>query len=62
MVDFYKGSQVSIKGGKGLSSCPFILHNAQEVDHLVAEGCQMFGRGGGDLSWYAAQPLLDQLL
>ena len=39
-----------------------VLHDAQEVDHLVAQGGQMLGGGGGDLAGDAPQPLLDELL
>ena len=38
VVNFYKRSQVGVKGRERLSPGPFILHDAQEVDHLVAEG------------------------
>ena len=47
---------------KCLRTCPLVLHNAEEVDHLVAEGGQVLSGGGGDLSGDAAQPLLDELL
>ena len=57
-----KGGQIGVEGGESLSTRPFVLHDAQEVDHLIAQGGQMFGRGGGDLAGTAAQPLLDQLL
>ena len=38
MVCLYERSQVRIKGRERLSPGPFVLHDAQEVDHLVAEG------------------------
>ena len=50
------------KEGEGLGPRPLVLHDAQEVDHLVAQGGQVLGRGRGDLSRDAPQPLLDELL
>ena len=40
---------------------PLILHDAEEIHHLVAEGGEVAGRGGINLSG-DAQALLDQLL
>ena len=57
-----EGSQVGVEGGEGLGAGPLVLHDAQEVDHLVAEGGQVLGGGGGDLAGHAAETLLDQLL
>ena len=57
-----EGGQVGVEGGEGLGSRPLVLHDAQEVDHLVAQGGQVAGGGGGDLAGDAPQPLLNQLL
>ena len=62
VVHLDKGSQIGVKGGERLGACPLVLHDAQEVDHLVAQGGQVAGRGGVDLARDAPQPLLDQLL
>ena len=62
VVRFDKGGKIGVKGGERLGAGPLVLHDAQEVDHLVAEGGQVAGRGGGDLAGDAAQALLDQLL
>ena len=62
VVHLHKGGQIGVKGGEGLGPRPLVLHDAQEVDHLVAQGGQVLGRGGGDFSGNAPQPLLDELL
>ena len=54
--------QVSIKGRERLRAGPFVLHDAEEVDHLVAEGGEMLRWRRGDLARNAAKPFLDQLL
>ena len=54
--------QVGVKGREGLRPCPFVLHNAKEVDHLVAEGGQVLGWRRGDFPGDAAEAFLDQLL
>ena len=56
-----KGRQIGIEGRKGLSARPFVLHDAEEVDHLVAEGGKVACRRGIDLA-RDAQSLLDKLL
>ena len=61
VVHLDEGGQIGVKGGEGLGAGPLVLHDAQEVDHLVAEGGQVAGGGGIDLA-RDAQPLLDQLL
>ena len=62
VVHLDKGSQIGIEGGERLRARPLVLHDAQEVHHLVAQGAQMAGGGGRDLADHAAQTLLDQLL
>ena len=62
VVRLYKRRQVGVKGGECLGACPLILHDSQEVYHLVAQHAQMLCRGGSDLSRDPAQAFLDQLL
>ena len=57
-----KGGQIGVEGGESLRSRPLVLHDAQKVDHLVAQGRQVAGRGGGDLPRDPPQPLLNELL
>ena len=54
--------QISVKAGESLGTGPFVLHDAEEVDHLVAQGGQMLGRGRSDLALDAPEAFLDQLL
>jgi hypothetical protein len=56
-----KGRQIRVEAGERLRTCPFVLHDAQEVDHLVAQRGKMSRRGGGDLARNAAQALPDEL-
>ena len=62
VVHFDEGGQIGIEGRKRLRPRPLILHDAQEVDHLVAQGGQVAGRSRGDLPRNAPQPLLNELL
>ncbi len=62
MIHFDKRRKIGVKGRKRLSARPLVLHNAEEVHHLVAEHGEMLRRSGGDLSGNAAQSLLYQLL
>ena len=57
-----KGSKIGIKRGKCLSTRPLVLHNSEEVDHLVAEGGKVGSGGGGYLSGYSAKAFLYKLL
>ena len=61
VVRLDEGGEVCIEGRKGLGTGPLVLHDAQEIDHLVAEGGEVAGGGGVDLPW-DAKALLDQLL
>ena len=38
LVRAHKGRKVGIEAGERLRPCPLVLHDAQEVDHLVAQG------------------------
>ena len=55
-------SQVGVEAAERLGARPFVLHDAEEVDHLVAQARQMLGGLGRDLARHAAQALLDELL
>ena len=57
VVRLHKRCKVCIKRRKRLSSRPLVLHNTEEIHHLVAEHGKMLCRRGRDLSWDAAQPL-----
>ena len=61
IVHFDKRCQIRVKRRKCLCSCPFILHDAEEIDHLIAKYGQMFGRCRCDLALNAAKSLCDQL-
>ncbi len=61
VVHLDEGRQIGVEGGKGLRAGPLVLHDAQKVDHLIAQGAQVAGRGGIDFSG-DAQALLNQLL
>ena len=61
VVLFHKRCQISIERGKSLGPGPFVLHDSQEIHHLVAQGGQMAGRRRSDLPGDAPQPFLDQL-
>ncbi len=45
VVHLDKGGQIGVKGGKCLGSRPLVLHDAQKVHHLVAQGAQVLGWG-----------------
>ena len=62
VITLDKGGEVCIEGRERLCACPLILHDAEEIDHLVAQRCQMLGGCRGDLAGHTAQSLLDQLL
>ena len=56
-----EGREIGVKRGKGLRACPLVLHDAEEVYHLVAERGQMGGGSGADFPRHAAKPLLNEL-
>ena len=62
VVDLDKGSKIGVERGKCLSARPFVLHDSEEVDHLIAEGGKVGCGGGGYLSGNSAEPLLNELL
>ncbi len=62
VIGLDEGSQIGIEGGEGLCARPLVLHDTQEVDHLVTESRQVLGGSRGDLTGHTAQTLLDQLL
>ena len=62
IIDLDEWSEVGVEGGERLSAGPFVLHDAEEVDHLVAKGHQVAGWGRGDFARDAAEAFLDQLL
>ena len=62
MIRFDKRREIRIEGRKRLRTRPLILHDAEEIHHLVAEHGEMSRRSGRDLAGDAAQALLNQLL
>ena len=56
-----KRGQVGIETGKRLSASPLVLHDTQEVDHLVAERAEVGSRRRCDSSLNAAKPLGNEL-
>ena len=61
VVHLDKRSKVGIKRGESLSTSPFILHDTEKIDHLVAKRGEMAGRRGVGFA-RDAKPLLDELL
>ena len=61
LVHAHERREIGVERGKGLRARPFVLHDAEEVDHLVAQRAQMARRGGVDLA-RNAETLLDELL
>ncbi|MPN08715.1 hypothetical protein SDC9_156000 [bioreactor metagenome] len=57
----HKGGQIRVKGGERLRPGPLVLHDAEEVHHLVAKGGQVACGGGGNLAGNAPKPLLNEL-
>ena len=62
VIHLYEGGKVGVEGGEGLSPRPFVLHNPQEVYHLVAQSGEMGCGLGGDFAGYAPQTFLYKLL
>ena len=60
-VHLYKGGKIGVKGGECLCAGPFVLHDAKEVDHLIAKRGKVAGGGGSDLAGHAAKTLLNEL-
>ena len=61
VVRLDEGREIGVEGGERLRARPFVLHDAEEVDHLVAQRRQVLGGRRGDLARDAAQPFLDEL-
>ena len=61
MVCLDKWRQIGIERRKCLSACPFILHNSQEIYHLVTQHRKVFCRSRSDLSLNTAKSFLNQL-
>ena len=50
VIDSHERSQIRVERGESLSTGPLILHDAEEVHHLVAEGGQVACGRGVDLA------------
>ena len=61
LIHLHKWREVGVKGGERLGAGPLVLHDAEEVYHLVAEGGQVACGGGVDLAG-DAEAFGDQLL
>ena len=61
IIHLDKRRKVGIEGGKRLRPRPFVLHDAEEVHHLIAEGGKMRRGRTGDLAGNAAEPFHDEL-
>ena len=62
VVHLDEGREIGVEGGEGLCAGPLVLHDAEEIDHLIAQGGQVLCRGGGDLAGNAAEAFLNELL
>ena len=62
VIHFNKGGQIGVKRGESLGSRPFVLHDPEEVYHLIAQHGKMGRRSGGDLSRNSSQAFRNQLL
>ena len=62
VVHLYEGSEVGIKGRERLSARPLVLHDSEEVYHLVAESREVRSGGGGYLTNDTAKTFLNELL
>ena len=61
VIDADEGGEIGVKRGESLGASPLVLHDAEEVYHLVAEGGEVARGGGVDLAG-DAETLLDELL
>ena len=61
VVRLHKGCKIGIEGGERLRARPFVLHDAEKIDHLIAQRGQVLRGRGGDLAGNSAQPLLNEL-
>ena len=62
LVRAHEGREIGVEAGEGLRPRPLVLHDAEEIHHLVAKCRKVLGRGAGDLACHAAKPLLNELL
>ena len=61
VVHLDEGSEICVERRERLRARPLVLHDTEEVDHLVAEGGEVAGGRGRDLARNTAQPFADQL-
>ena len=50
VVDLYERGKVGVEGGESLRTRPLVLHDAEEIHHLVAKGGEVACGGGVDLA------------
>ena len=61
IIDLDKGGKIGVEAGKRLCARPLVLHYAEEVDHLIAQGAEV-ACGGGVYLAGDTETLLDELL
>ena len=62
VIRLHERREVGVEARERLRAGPLVLHDAEEVHHLVAQAGQVAGRLRRDLAGHAAQSLLDELL
>ena len=61
VVNLDERRKIGVEGAERLRACPFVLHDAEEVDHLIAESAEVAGRRAGDFARHAAQTFHNKL-
>ena len=61
-IGLHERSEIRIETRKRLGAGPLVLHDAEEVDHLVAQARKVACGLRCDLAGHAAKPFLDKLL
>ena len=62
VVNFYKRRKIGVERAERLCTRPFVLHNAEEVDHLVAKSREVACRRRRNLAGDTAETFFDELL
>lgn len=61
VVNLYERCEIRVERAERLCARPFVLHDAEEVDHLVAERGKVSCRRRGDFAGDSAKAFLDEL-
>ena len=59
IICLHKSGQIRVERGERLRTRPFVLHNAEKIDHLVAKRRQVLGRRRSNLPGNTAEPVLN---